>query len=142
MADEKKPGVDNLRPFNVRTEEEQRAIATMGGKASGEARARKKTLRQELESLLSKEIETKDRAGNIIKVTTQEQMTAAIIKKAMLGSEKAFEVIRDTIGEKPVERVITAEIPLEKISEIENLVFQKGAAADGESEDCGEGADS
>lgn len=46
MAD----GHENLIPQNMRTKEEQRDIATMGGKASGEARRRKKTLREMFET--------------------------------------------------------------------------------------------
>jgi hypothetical protein len=32
-------------------------------------------------------------------------VTLALIEKAMSGDTKAFEVIRDTIGEKPVDKV-------------------------------------
>lgn len=45
----KKKGVggnNNLVPFSQRTEDEQRKIATMGGIASGEARRKKKNLRE------------------------------------------------------------------------------------------------
>ena len=37
---------DNLIPFNKRTEEEQRQIAIMGGKASGKTRQLKKSFKQ------------------------------------------------------------------------------------------------
>ena len=36
---------------------------------------------------------------------TQESITIALIEKAMQGDTKAFEVIRDTIGEKPTDKV-------------------------------------
>lgn len=48
-GNKKKKGVggnNNLVPFSQRTEDEQRKIATMGGIASGEARRRKKSLRE------------------------------------------------------------------------------------------------
>lgn len=82
----------NLIPFNERTEKEQRDIARMGGIASGEARRRKKSLKEELITLLEN--------GN-----TQEKISLAIIQQALDGNTKAFEVIRDTIGEKPVDKL-------------------------------------
>ena len=90
MAKKKEPikGQENLIPFSERTEEEQRKIAQAGGIASGEARRARKTLREELLALLAE--------GN-----TQARISLAMIEKAATGSERAFEVIRDTIGEKP-----------------------------------------
>lgn len=82
----------NFKPMNMRTKEEQRKIASAGGKASGEARRRRKTLKAELLALLSD--------GDI-----QNQLSLAIITKALSGDVKAFEVIRDTIGEKPIEKI-------------------------------------
>lgn len=37
--------------------------------------------------------------------TMQDCVSAALVVKASMGDVKAFEVIRDTIGEKPIERV-------------------------------------
>ena len=47
--------VENLIDQSMRTKEEQRRIARMGGIASGEARRRKKTLRETLITLLNAE---------------------------------------------------------------------------------------
>lgn len=44
-------GVDNLVPLNERTKEEQRRITTAGGKASGVARRKKRTLREIAEAI-------------------------------------------------------------------------------------------
>ncbi len=85
----------NLIPFNELTEEEQRKIASKGGKASVKARRERKTLREELLLLLEK--------GD-----TQEKISLAMIKEALDGNTKAFEVIRDTIGEKPIDK--TADV--------------------------------
>lgn len=67
-----------------------------GGIASGEAKRRRKSLREQLEILLEN--------GN-----TQESVAVALIEKAMGGDVKAFEVLRDTIGEKPVDKVETKQ---------------------------------
>ena len=47
---------DNLIPMNKRTKSEQRKIASEGGKASGESRRAKKTMREYADFLLSLEV--------------------------------------------------------------------------------------
>lgn len=42
-------------------------------------------------------------------VTTAEALTLALVEKALAGDVRAFEVIRDTIGENP-RQVVEAEI--------------------------------
>ena len=91
---------ENLVSLADRTTEEQRAIASAGGKASGEARRKRKTLKEELLLMLSE--------GE-----TQKSVTIALIEKAMSGDTKAFEVIRDTIGEKPADKVETKQTVLD-----------------------------
>lgn len=81
---------NNLKP--VRTKSEARKRGRLGGIKSGEKRAERKTLKEELLLLLSQ--------GD-----TQSKMSLALIQKAMNGDTKAFEVIRDSIGEKPVDKV-------------------------------------
>ena len=88
---------ENLVSLADRTTEEQRAIASAGGKASVEARRKRKTLKEELLLMLSD--------GDI-----QEKISLALINEAINGNNagsvtKAFEDIRDTIGERPVEKV-------------------------------------
>ena len=83
---------ENLIPQNKRTKKEQREIAKKGGIASGEARRKRRTLKEELLAML----EDKD---------IQESITLALISKAKTGDTKAYEVIRDTVGEKPVDKI-------------------------------------
>ena len=88
-------GKDNLRP--VSSTEEARERGRKGGLASGKARRKRKTLKEELLLMLSD--------GDI-----QEKISLALINEAINGNNagsvtKAFEVIRDTIGERPVEKV-------------------------------------
>ena len=82
----------NLNSNNERTPSERRENARKAGKASGEARRKRKTLREELLALL----ETKQ---------YQEKISLAMLEKASRGDTKAFEVIRDTIGEKPSDKL-------------------------------------
>lgn len=62
-----------------------------------------------------------DKKGN----TKQAQvaMSAALIKQAISGNTKAFEIIRDTIGEKPVDKVMIAEVEQSVIDEVERAVL-------------------
>ena len=85
----------NLKP--VKSKKEARERGRKGGLASGEARRKRKTLKEELLLMLSD--------GDI-----QEKISIALINEAINGNNagsvtKAFEVIRDTIGERPVEKV-------------------------------------
>ena len=72
--------------------EEARELGRKGGKASVKARKERKALKEELLLLLSE--------GD-----TQRKISLSLIKEAMNGNTKAFEVIRDTIDEKPTEKV-------------------------------------
>ena len=85
----------NLKP--VKSKKEARERGRKGGLASGEARRKRKTLKEELLLMLSD--------GDI-----QEKISIALINEAINGNNagsvtKAFEVIRDTIGERPVDKV-------------------------------------
>ena len=109
----------NLRPGEYKlTLEEQKK----GGIASGAARRARKTLREELLILLAEPIS--DKKGNT--KTCQEALAAAMIKQGLLGKSKAFEIIRDTIGEKPVEKVMFAEVEQSVIDEVEAAVLGNG----------------
>ena len=90
--------------------EEQRELARQAGIRSGEARRERRTLGEHLKALLS--------VGN-----TQEDICLALIGAAKTGNYKAFNSIRDTIGEMPTQKQeVTASITdgdkalLEKVS--------------------------
>lgn len=111
-------GDDNLIPFSERTEEEQREIAKKGGIASGEARRRKKDLRLALEALLEKEYNN----GKGEKISGAELLAYKQFDKALKGDTRAFEVVRDTAGQKPVEKVEVAKIDKEQsMQELKDL---------------------
>lgn len=114
-------GTNNLIPLNKRTKEEQKKITTMGGKASGEARRRKKTLRELFEFYGSMPNE------NDPKLTNDEKLVLAQYREAIIGgSTSAATFIRDTKGEKPHDVVETPNI------EIKPLVDMTGRKKNGE----------
>lgn len=110
MANEK-----NLRPSEYKLSQEE---AKRGGKASVEARRNKKMLRECLEMLLEKEIT--DKNGNTM--TGAEAMAVKVFQQALKGDLKAFEIVRDTAGQKPVEKVVISEIDSDVINEVERMV--------------------
>ena len=96
------------------TAEEQ----SKGGKASAEARRRKKDLRLALEMLLEKDYP--DKAGNTF--SGAEAISVKLFEQAMKGNIKAFETIRSTVGQDPVQKVQVAEVSQEVIDEVEKIV--------------------
>lgn len=103
-------GKDNLKP--VRSKEEARERGSNGGKKSGEKRRELKTMREMLNYLLTKEIENKK--GE--KATTLEAVMVAQIKEALKGNTRAIEFIRDTIGQKPSEKLDVTAVELPQIN--------------------------
>lgn len=93
----------NLKP--VRSKTEARALGRAGGVASGKARAEKKRLGELLRILLDQQTEN----GK----TNAEEVTAELVRQAKKGNVKAFEVLRDTIGEKPAEEITLNNIEIE-----------------------------
>ena len=75
--------------------------------STNEKKRARKLLREELLDLLAEEIT--DKSGNTVQ--TQKAMSIAMIGQALAGNTKAYEIIRDTIGEKPTENlnIVTAD---------------------------------
>lgn len=109
----------NLKPFGERSEKEQREIKQKGGIASGEARRAKRDLRKALEMLLEKDFT--DKSGKTL--TGTEAITAKLFEQAMKGNVKAFETIRATVGQDPVQKVQVAEVDPAVIAEVERAVL-------------------
>lgn len=113
----------NLIPqAHILTDEE----ASKGGKNSGESRRRKRDLREALEMLLEKTYT--DKNGKTL--TGTEAVTAKLFEQAMKGNVKAFETLRDTVGQKPVERIMLAEVEQSVIDEVERAVLDDAPASD------------
>lgn len=65
-----------------------------------ETKRLRRSLREELLALLETEVKVEGK-----KTSYQQAASTALIKQAIKGNTRAYEVIRDTIGEKPVENV-------------------------------------
>ena len=110
---------NNLIPNDQRSPDEVRENARKGGINSGRSRREKRDLRKALEILLVREYT--DKSGNTISVTVA--ITAKLFEQAMKGNIKAFETIRSTIGQDPVQKVMVAEVDQTIIDEVERAVL-------------------
>lgn len=100
-----KPGTDNVIPASMRTHEENVANGRKGGIASGEAKREKKLFRDAIEKKLGKSLD---------------EIIDAMITKASSGDVQATTFLRDTIGEKPTDKVdMSANVSYEeKLKEV------------------------
>lgn len=116
-------GIKNLIPNTQRTKEEVQANTRKGGIASGIARRRKKTFKELINQFLETEISDVKFKKQLVKtgISTDEVVnyklatTIAMVKEAMKGNVKAFEVLRDTIGEDLTSKVEITQTPIIKI---------------------------
>ena len=115
MAGKRVPNADKGQ---FRSGEEAAKAGRKGGKASGEARRAKKSLRECLELLMEKDIT--DENGDT--VSGAEAISAKLFQAALRGDLKAFEIVRDTTGQKPVEKVVVSDVDPLVIAEIEEMV--------------------
>jgi hypothetical protein len=99
---------ENLKPNTERTPKERSELARKAGKASGKARRQRKEFRELLELALSQPNVDNPEVDNWTVAT------AALLQKAMGGDVRAWEVMRDTLGQKPVEetRVLDSNITI------------------------------
>lgn len=89
--------------------------ASKGGKASAEARRKKRDLRIALEMLLEKDFS--DKNGKT--ASGAEVLATKLFETAMKGNVKAFTALRDTVGQAPVQKVETTVVSDETRAEIE-----------------------
>ena len=115
--------LENLKNLADRTPEERTEIAKKGIIASHEARKRNKNLRQAMQMWLANDSGVKDKQGNDL--TGTELLVAVAVKEMAKGNPKFWELIRDTSGQKPVEKVVVAEVEQSVIDEVEKAVLQE-----------------
>lgn len=99
-------GEKNLIPFDQRTEEEQRAIRSAGGRASGVSRRRKRSLKEAADLYLSLPVADKRRLNKIARMgvdpeNTDNQMAIIIglAEKSAQGDARAAKLLFDLLGD-------------------------------------------
>ena len=91
-----------------------------GGIASGEARRERANLKKQLQVFLETDDFT-DKHGN--KMTGAELMVKVAVKEMSKGNPKFWELIRDTAGFKPIDKIQVSEIDQSVIDEVEAMVL-------------------
>ncbi len=96
--------------------------ASKGGKKSAEVRREKRDLKRVMEMLLDRSFKGK----NGEEISGAEAIAIKQFEKALNGDTKAFEVVRDTSGQKPVDKIMVAEVDQSVIDEVEQAVLESG----------------
>lgn len=125
-----------LRPKRDQTAEERRESARRAGKASAEARRRKRDMRETFRDLLDMPLKEGDldevtalAGANRKNVTVGEAIALIMANKAIKGDVRAAEFVRDTSGQKPGTQVqVTTE---SKQASQEFMALVEGIKADG-----------
>ena len=115
MANEK-----NLIPFDQRTEDEQREIRSAGGKASGAARRRKRSLKEAADLYLSLPVEDKRRWNKLARryldaedIDNQMAMVVALWDGAVGGDARSAKVLIDLLGKDSEEDGNAAQLTMD-----------------------------
>lgn len=127
-----------IKPTRDLTAEQRRESARRAGKAS----AKKKRERREMREMARDILEMPLREGSVEEVRSMADvkgknitvMEAALLvqaQKALSGDTRAFEMIRDTAGMKPVERVEVAEDVTAAAADIKRMIAAAKAKDDG-----------
>lgn len=112
-------GYKNLVPLNKRSKEEQWDIRSKAGKASGEARRKRRAAKDILETLLGADMSKEQReevlgtAQSLLGSETSAYavMFAKMLQEACKGNVNAAAFIRDSAGDKPTDKQeVTAAI--------------------------------
>ena len=118
----------NLNPIN--SEEMARDYQQRSVEARKRNSARKKSIKETLDILLECKPTDKDlalmRAQGVDvdnDATYRQAIAFSIVNRAMKGNTRAFELIRDTVGEMPVQKVAIAEVDDALIDEVEREVL-------------------
>ena len=91
-----------------------------GGIASGKAKREKADFKRKCQMWMETEV-AKDKNGRTM--TGADLMIAVAGKEIKNGSAKFWELMRDTAGFKPIDKVVMAEVDQDVIDEVEAMVL-------------------
>lgn len=117
-----------------KTPEERKAAASKAGKASAEKRRQKKSFQELCRWGLSLPLKTGDvdeitamAEASGKNMTVNEAAVLAVCNKALKGDVQALAFLRDSAGEKPVERIEVSSDITDAASEIDALIAAEKA---------------
>lgn len=111
----------NLIPNSQRTPEELREMTRKGGIASGKARREKADFKRKCQIWMDETVVGRDE--NEKPLTGSELMIAVAARGISEGNTAFWQLMRDTAGYKPVDKVVVAEVEQETIDEVEKMVL-------------------
>ena len=113
-------GEKNLIPFSERTKEEARELGRRGGKASGAARRRKRSLKEAADLYLSLPVEDKRRWNKLSRryldaedIDNQMAMIVSLWDGAMAGDARSAKVLIDLLGKDSEEDSNAAQLTMD-----------------------------
>ena len=109
----------NLRPRTTLSKEEAKKMGRKGGKASAKKRQQNKTFKEIINKFLDGQVTDNRLKEQMVEfgfadneVSNKSCAVFALWKEAIQGNTKAFELMRDTIGEKPIEQIQNINPPV------------------------------
>ncbi len=111
--------IQNLIKNEDLTPEQRRKNASKAGKASAKKRQQNKTFKEIISRFLDGQVSDERLKQQMIdfgfadkEVSNKSCAVFALWKEAIKGNTKAFELLRDTIGEKPIEQIQNINPPV------------------------------
>lgn len=101
----KSDGWSNLIPVTERSKEDARSISAKGGRASGEAKRRRKNTQEIVRMILDRQITEAEGAERLealgLPTTWSTKAHVAVMQRAEAGDVEAMRYLRDSAGDKP-----------------------------------------
>lgn len=101
------------------TPKQRRENARRAGKASAKKRQQNKTFKEIINKFLDEQVTNEELKQQMVnfgfvddEVSNKSCAVFALWKEAIKGNTKAFELLRDTVGEKPIEQIQNINPPV------------------------------
>lgn len=94
----RKDGRANLISIDKRSEEDKKRITSAGGKASAEKRRQMKAQKEIIKAMMMETVSARDVDGKRLDMTVADAIAAAMLRKAMSGDTKAYQLMMDMLG--------------------------------------------
>lgn len=94
----RKDGRANLISIDKRSEEDKKRITSAGGKASAEKRRQMKAQKEIIKAMMIETVSARDVDGKRLDMTVEDAIAAAMLRKAMSGDTKAYQLMMDMLG--------------------------------------------
>ena len=94
----RKDGRANLISIDKRSEEDKKRITSAGGKASAEKRRQMKAQKEIIKAMMTEIVSARDVDGKRLNMTVEDAIAAAMLRKAMSGDTKAYQLMMDMLG--------------------------------------------